>query len=74
LAKRSRPFGLAGRHRDEDGKIDRKRSDSRVDTLRKTYGDDFLFNFRGDAGLGTLLDETDADSLTELVKEHRRRK
>jgi len=73
LAKRSRPFGLAGRHRDKDGEIDRKRSDTRVDTVRKTYGDDFLSDFRGDACLGTVLDETGADSLTELVKDHRRK-
>jgi hypothetical protein len=51
-----------------------KRSDTRVDTLRKTYGDDFLSDFRGDACLGTVLDETGADSPTELVKEHCRRK
>ena len=66
--------GLDGRHRDKDGEIDRKRSDTRVDTLRKTYGDDFLPDFRGDAHLGTVLDETGANSLTELVKEHRRKK
>ncbi len=64
--------GLDGRHRDKDGEIDRKRSDTRVDTLRKTDGDDFLSDFRGDACLGTVLDEIGADSLTELVKEHRR--
>jgi hypothetical protein len=60
--------GLDGRHRDRDGEIDRKRSDTRVDTLRKTYGPDFLSDFRGDAKLGTVLDKTGADSLTELVK------
>jgi uncharacterized protein Veg len=63
--------GLDGRHRDADGQIDRKRSDTRVDTLRKTYGDDFLREFRGDAQLGTVLEKTGADSLTELVKKHR---
>jgi uncharacterized protein Veg len=66
--------GLDGRHRDKDGEIDRKRSDRRVDTLRETYGDDFLPDFRGDAHLGTVLDETSADSLTELVKKHRGQK
>jgi len=66
--------GLDGRHRDKDGEIDSKRSDTRVDTLRKTYGDDFLRDFRGDAHLGTVLEETGANSLTELVKEHRRKK
>jgi hypothetical protein len=66
--------GLDGRHRDKDGEIDRKRSDTRVDTLRETYGDDFLSDFRGDAHLGTVLDETGADSLTDLVREHRKKK
>ncbi len=66
--------GLDERHRDQDGEIDRKRRDTRVDTLRKTYGDDFLPDFRGDAHLGTVLDETGADSLTELVKKHRKNK
>lgn len=63
--------GLDGRHRDKDGEIDRKRRDTRVDTLRETYGDDFLSDYRGDAHLGTVLDETGANSLTELVKKHR---
>jgi hypothetical protein len=30
--------GLDGPHRDKDGEIDRKRSDTRVDTLRKAAG------------------------------------
>jgi hypothetical protein len=66
--------GLDNRHRDKDGEIDRKRSDTKVSTLRKTYGDDFLSDFRGDAQLGTVLDKTGADSLSELVKDHRKQK
>jgi hypothetical protein len=42
--------------------------------MKEPYGDDFLSDFRGDAHLGTVLDETGANSLTELVKEHRRKK
>jgi hypothetical protein len=42
--------------------------------LRKTYGEDFLSDFRGDAHLGTVLEETGADSLSELVKKHRKNK
>jgi len=63
--------GLDGRHRDNDGEIHEKRDDTLVRTLRKTYGDDFLDDFRSDATLGTVLDKTGAESLTELVKKHR---
>jgi len=34
--------GLDNRHRDANGEIHRKRSDTLVGTLRETYGDDFL--------------------------------
>lgn len=64
--------GLDGRHRDKDGEIDRKRRDTQVGTLRDTYGEDFLPDFRRDATLGTVLDKTGADSLSELVKKHRK--
>jgi hypothetical protein len=33
--------GLDGRHRDKDGEISRKHGNTRVDTLRETYGGDF---------------------------------
>ena len=62
--------GLDNRHRDANGEIHRKRSDTLVGTLRETYGDDFLSDFRSDATLGTVLDKTGAESLTELVKDH----
>jgi hypothetical protein len=63
--------GLDDRHRDKDGEIDRKKGNTRVATLRKTYGDDFLSDWRSDAKLETLLEDTGAESLTELVKKHR---
>lgn len=65
--------GLDDRHRDRDGEIERKKGNTRVDTLRKTYGEDFLPDFRGDAHLETVLKETGAKSLTELLKKHRNR-
>jgi hypothetical protein len=64
--------GLDDRHRDEDGEIRRKRKDTQVGTLRKTYGPDFLSDFRRDATLGTVLKKTGCDSLAELVKKHRK--
>jgi len=63
--------GLDNRHRDEDGEIHRKRGDTLVSTLRKTYGDDFLSEFRSDATLRTVLNKTGADSLTQLLKKHK---
>jgi len=64
--------GLDQRHRDVDGEIHQKRGDTLVRTMRKIYGDNFLLEFRSDATLGTVLDRTGAESLSELVKSHRR--
>ena len=63
--------GLDGRHRDRDGRIDEKRGDTLVRTLRREYGVDFLRDWRGNAKLSTVRKETDM-SLTELVRQHRR--
>jgi hypothetical protein len=64
--------GLDRRHRDEDGEIHAKRSDTLVRTLRKTYGDDFLAGVRGDAKLGTVLRRTGLTSLSDVLKVRRR--
>ncbi len=63
--------GLDERHRDVDGTIDRKRGDTRVDTLRKTYGESFGQEVRGDAKLNTLLERTGHDTLSDYLR-HRR--
>jgi len=60
--------GLDHRCRDEDGKIRQKRGDTRVSTLRKTYGEDFAEGYRSDARLDTVLREEQADSLSKLLK------
>lgn len=65
--------GLDGRHRDRNGRIDEKRGDTLVRTLRTEYGQDFLRDWHGDANLSTVREETDM-SLTELVRQHRRGK
>jgi len=59
--------GLDGRHRDLDGQIDRKRGDTRVGTLRETYGPNFASDFRSDAKLSTVLERTGRRSLSELL-------
>lgn len=66
--------GLDRRHRDEDGEIHAKRGDTQVGTLRNIYGPDFLPGFRSNARLDTVLEKTGADSLTELVKQHKRKR
>lgn len=68
MANSTRQPGLDGRHRDEDGRISEKHGNTRVDTLRETYGEGFAPGVRGDAHLRTVLDRTGAQSLSELVK------
>ena len=66
------PSGLEGRSRDQDGEIRRKNGNTRVDTLRETYGDGFAPDVRGDMHLDTLLDRTGANSLSDYLKSKRR--
>jgi hypothetical protein len=60
--------GLDGRHRNNDGTISRKHGNTRVDTLRETYGDDFAAGSRGDMHLSTLLDRSGSASLSDYLK------
>jgi hypothetical protein len=60
--------GLDGRHRDVDGRISEKHGNTRVDSLRETYGEGFAPGVRGDAHLRTVLDRTGARSLSDLLK------
>ena len=65
--------GLDGRHRDRNGRIEEKRGDTLVRTLRDEFVDDFLRDWRSNAKLATVRKETDM-SLAELVRQHRRGK
>jgi hypothetical protein len=60
--------GLDGRSRDENGEIRRKNGNTKVGTLRETYGEEFGREVRSDAKLETLLRRTGADSLSEYLK------
>lgn len=62
------PKGLDDRMRDHDGEIRKKRSDTKVETLRKTYGEDFAKGYRSDAELGTVLKREGLETLDELLK------
>jgi hypothetical protein len=64
--------GLDHRHRDNNGQTREKNGNTRIDTLRDTYGPDFAVGIRGDAHLTTLLDRTGANSLSEYLKRGRR--
>ena len=63
--------GLDKRHRDKDGEISRKKSNTLVRTLRKEYGDDFAKGYRADATLGTVLKKEKVESLHDLLKRKR---
>lgn len=60
---------LDNRSRDEDGEIRRKRGDTRIDTLRDTYGPDFGNGYRGDTHLETLLEREGVDSLSAYLRD-----
>ena len=58
--------GLDHRHRDRDGEIRRKNSNTLVGTLRKEFGDNFAKRYRADTQLGTVLKKEGKQSLHEL--------
>lgn len=60
--------GLDDRCRDKGGEIRHKNGATRVATLRATYGQGFAPAVRGDMKLDTLLERTNARSLSELLK------
>jgi len=60
--------GLDKRHRDKDGEISRKKSNTLVRTLRKEYGEDFAKGYRADTQLGTVLKKEKVDSLHDFLK------
>lgn len=64
----SKQPGLDGRRRDANGQTRMKNGNTRIDTLREAYGDNFAPGIRGDAHLNTLLDRTGRDSLSDYLK------
>ncbi|MBZ9776887.1 hypothetical protein LB558_30670 [Mesorhizobium sp. CO1-1-8] len=63
--------GLDGRHRDQDGRISEKHGNTKVDTLRQTYGDNFAAGIRSDAKLSTVLQRAGVDSLSQYLKRNK---
>jgi Protein of unknown function (DUF2442) len=72
VAKHHKPRGFDNRQRDRYGEIRRKRTDTHVETLRKTYGDSFAAGYRSDTKLGTVLRKEGVDTLDQLLKRRRR--
>ena len=66
-------LGLDERHRDKNGEIRKKNSNTLVRTLRKEYGDNFAKGYRADTQLGTVLKNEKFKSLNDLLKRKRRR-
>ena len=61
-----REAGLDHRHRDKNGEISRKHGNTKISTLRLTYGANFAAGFDGNKTLGELLDAVDEPSLSKL--------
>jgi len=62
--------GLDGRHRDRDGRIEKKHGNTKIGTLRKEYGESFAAGRRSDMLLKTLLAETKSASLHDYLRHH----
>jgi hypothetical protein len=69
MSHKSKQPALDGRWRDDDGTTRRKNGNTRVDTLRETYGEDFAPDVRGDMHLNTLLERAGVESLSQYLKE-----
>lgn len=66
--RKGRRLGPTGRAHKNGAQIPEQSGDTRIDTLRKTYGDSFAPGIRGDAHLQTLLDLTGSRSLSDYLK------
>jgi len=58
--------GLDHRHRDKNGEISRKHGNTKVSTLRRTYGQTFAPGIDGDKTLSEVLHLVDEPSLSKL--------
>lgn len=70
-------MALDNRHQDKSGQIERKKNNTRVDTLREEYGERFAPSFRGDMHLGTLKERLrlpEDSSLNDVLKHYKIKK
>jgi hypothetical protein len=68
MPKKQYPKGLDERMRDQDGTIRKKRGDTKIETLRQEYGENFAKGYPDDATLAEVLEKEGADSLHQLLK------
>lgn len=61
--------GLDGRHRDKNGRISKKHGNTKISTLRLTYGASFASKEHGDTKLEDCLHRLDEPSLHQLVRD-----
>lgn len=59
-------YGLAGRHRNQNGRIRAKSGNTRLESIRETYGADFAAGLPGNFPLGILRAATGL-SLTKML-------
>lgn len=64
--------GLDGRYRDRDGSISRNHGNTKIETFRKKFGEQFAEGRRDDMLLKDLLAESGATSLDDYLKHHRK--
>jgi len=63
--------GLDGRHRNEDGRIERKRGDTKIENLKDQYPE--LKSFPDKATLKEIRTQYNVDSLDALLRALRNR-
>lgn len=72
MGQRHFPKGLDDRMRDENGQIREKRTDTKIDTLRKEYVDDFANGSRADANRGTVKKCEGVESIKKFLKKQKK--
>jgi hypothetical protein len=60
------PIGLDDRSRNKNGRIRKKRDDTRVDTMRQEIPD-FAPGYRGDAHIGTVFKASGVETLDQYL-------
>ena len=63
--------GLDGRHRDRDGRIQKKRSDTKMKNLKPHYPE--LKNFDNESTLGEVCKRQGVADLDQLLRKQRQR-
>ena len=62
--------GLDNRHRDKNGEISKKHGNTLIRTLRRHYGAAFAPGFGDAQTLSDVLATLDAQSLSQIVRDH----